>query len=485
MTRQAALGVGVVIAGLLAFMAARSGRSPSVPANISGKKETPAAQPDGDTEQPATSNDHPDGLDDEPDDDSNDEPDDEPDDGDVDEADDDRAAEDDDRHAGADDAFDDISPDAAHFFAQESARAGHLLGDLHLAGEVDLKRARLSGDAYIVDNGERGKLVLTLDHTLQKAAEDALARARSPKAAIVVMSVDGRILALVGRRGKQSAPELATEVWAPAASVFKVITAAALVKAGVGKNRKVCYHGGVRSVVASNLEDDKRRDRRCNTLSYAIARSQNAIIAKLAHRHLQPADLRAMAQKFGLGASPPFALSVDAGRADIPDEPLPFARVAAGFWQTELSPMGGAMVAATVASMGHAVTPHIVTQVVKPGPGGEQVTTLQLVPPRRVIAARVAREVTDMMVGTTDYGSARKGFRDRRGNRFLKDIKVAGKTGTLTARTRKYLQYSWFVGFAPADRPEYVISVLIGNPELWHIKAHTAARMVLQEAFAE
>lgn len=456
MTRPTALGVGVAAAGLIALLAARSGHSPNVSANIAGKKGDSTASGQsaatqlGNAPAPAA------------------------------------AVGNSDLQAltDRDDDSDDMGLDAAHFFAQESARAGHLLGDLHLADEVDLKRARLRGDAYVVDNGERGMLVLTLDHTLQQAAETALARARSPKAAIVVMSVDGRILALTGRRNKRSAPELATEVWAPAASVFKVITAAALVEAGVSRKRKVCYHGGVRSVVASNLRDDKRRDRRCNTLSYAVAKSQNAIIGKLAHRHLQPADLRTMAQKFGLGASPPFALSVDAGSAEIPDDPLPFARVAAGFWQTELSPMGGAMVAATVATGGHAVTPHIVTQVVKGEAGAEQVTNLQLVPPRRVISAKVAREVTDMMVGTTEYGTARKGFRDRRGNRFLKDIKVAGKTGTLTAKSRKYLQYSWFVGFAPADRPEYVVSVLIGNPELWHIKAHTAARMVLQEAFA-
>jgi len=44
------------------------------------------------------------------------------------------------------------------------------------------------------------------------------------------------------------------------------------------------------------------------------------------------------------------------------------------------------------------------------------------------------------------------------------------------------MQYSWFVGFAPADHPTMSISVLLGNPELWQIKAHTAARMVLIEA---
>ncbi len=95
----------------------------------------------------------------------------------------------------------------------------------------------------------------------------------------------------------------------------------------------------------------------------------------------------------------------------------------------------------------------------------------------------VAQAVTRMMVGTTRYGTARKAFKDRRGRPFLVDIDVAGKTGTLTRRSPGYLQYSWFVGFAPAKDPEFVVAVLIGTPEKWHLKAHTAARMVLQKAF--
>jgi cell division protein FtsI/penicillin-binding protein 2 len=104
-------------------------------------------------------------------------------------------------------------------------------------------------------------------------------------------------------------------------------------------------------------------------------------------------------------------------------------------------------------------------------------------PTNRVIEEHVARDIAFMMVGTTESGTAYKGFHDRRGRKFLPDLEVAGKTGTLTRRSPSYLQYSWFVGFAPADDPEVVIAVLLGNPERWHLKAHTAARIVLQKAF--
>jgi cell division protein FtsI/penicillin-binding protein 2 len=93
-----------------------------------------------------------------------------------------------------------------------------------------------------------------------------------------------------------------------------------------------------------------------------------------------------------------------------------------------------------------------------------------------------ARKVADMMAGTVRYGTAYKGFHDGRGRGFLSGTKVAGKTGSLT-RDTPYLSYSWFVGFAPADKPELVISVVLGNPPKCHLKAHTAARLVLESIF--
>jgi peptidoglycan glycosyltransferase len=109
--------------------------------------------------------------------------------------------------------------------------------------------------------------------------------------------------------------------------------------------------------------------------------------------------------------------------------------------------------------------------------------TVTPVPPRRVLDGRVAREVARMMIATIDSGTAFKGFHDLDRRRFLPQISVAGKTGTLVRSRPSYLEYSWFVGFAPSDEPTVSISVLLGNPERWHLKAHTAARMVLEAVF--
>jgi len=246
----------------------------------------------------------------------------------------------------------------------------------------------------------------------------------------------------------------------------------------VRPDQPVCYHGGVRSIIASNLTDDPKRDTQCDDLEYAIARSQNAIIAKLAHRHLDPVQLRRAARDFGFGALPTFALTSEPGRANIPSGDLAFAQVSAGFWRTELSPLGGAVIAGTVASGGLMVTPRIVAQV----SDGDRSVDVQPAAPRRTVPEHVARDLAHMMVGTTKWGTARKGFHDLEKREFFPGIEVAGKTGTLTRTSPHYMQYSWFVGFAPADNPTVVVSVLIGNPEKWHLKAHTAARIVLQKA---
>jgi peptidoglycan glycosyltransferase len=362
-----------------------------------------------------------------------------------------------------------------------------MVGDSALRGELDLDRAVLRKGRYLVPIDEKRTAILTLDPKLQQTAEHVLAQARAPLGAVVVMTVDGRVLALAGRRNrapvKQRDFALPLSVWAPAASIFKIVTAAALVDAGVDPDARVCYHGGRRSIDASNLEDHPKRDRNCADLAHGIAKSQNALIAKLSHRHLSPAGLRSFARIFGFETAPDFALEVEPSRADIPEEPLSFARVSAGFWKTELSPIGGALVANLIAARGVSVTPRIVDSVVEPG---GRVQPIASVEPHRVLSEELAASVATMMMGTTEVGTAYKGFHDRGGRRYFPDMAVAGKTGTLSqvssGDSDEYTQYSWFVGFAPADDPEITISVLLGNPRKWHLKAHTAARIVLQDA---
>lgn len=359
---------------------------------------------------------------------------------------------------------------------------------------------------YVARRSEgQAPLPLTIDARVQRAAGDALVRQNAPLGSVVVLGVeDGRVLAIEGRRQAAPAvwaPELALGAWAPAASIFKIVTAAALVEQGVTPETRVCYHGGLRSVEATNLVSMPRLDTECQTLAFGLAKSQNAILARLAHDHLyghlddppmRGGGLEQTARALGFGTALPFELPTHASQVSLPADPLPFAQVAAGFWQTSLSPLHGAYLAAIIARRGLDLPVHLVAQ--EPGDRGS--------PDRaaHVLDEHTADAVGAMMVGTTRYGTARHGFRDRRGRPYLGDIEVAGKTGSLSGWQRiddpeatasptpahpddRLLAYSWFVGYAPADHPTVAIAVLLANEQPWRRRAHELAREVLSAYF--
>jgi peptidoglycan glycosyltransferase len=341
-----------------------------------------------------------------------------------------------------------------------------------------LDKISRQGDEYVATLADGRRATLTLDPRLQEAAERLLDAARAPRAAIVAMTPDGKILALAGRRASDpKRPRKgafdwrnATEVWAPGASIFKLVTASALLRAGVDPDGKVCYHGGLRSVMEHNLRDD-RRDSRCDSLSFGVAHSQNAILGKLAFQKLEPQALEAEAKLLGWSGAVPGDLGGVAGELAIPQaHDLQFARAAAGFTGAKLSVLGGALLAATFASDGEQPAARLIASI-----DGKPVAPAR---PRRAIAAETARAVARMMAGTCDDGSAARVFGKRR------SIRVAGKTGTLAQSAPTFIEHSWFVGFAPADRPELVVSVLIGNSEAWHLRGHEVAKQLIDKALA-
>jgi cell division protein FtsI/penicillin-binding protein 2 len=327
-----------------------------------------------------------------------------------------------------------------------------------------------------------GRVELTLDPEMQRAAERLLGEADPIQGAAVLVSVeDGRVLALAGRHRDAPAvndARLATSAWAPAASVFKLVTTAALLGEGVTPTTRVCYHGGVHSVEADNLEDHPELDGRCKSLGYGLAKSQNAILARLAHDHLDPVKLERAARALGFGEPPPFELPTTASSLAVPSEPLAFARVAAGFWNSSLSTLHGALLAATIARGGEMPTLHMVERVVD---GSGRAQPLPARPaPHRALPADIAESLAHMRVGTTEWGSANRAFRDRAtGRRRLAGVRVAGKTGTLTGHDDSGLAYSWFVGFAPADHPQVAFAVLLGRADEADVRAAEVARALL------
>lgn len=358
-----------------------------------------------------------------------------------------------------------------------------------LAG-LDLVHIALA-DGAATAPADAGTAHLTLDAALQREAMGLMNAHHLPEAAIVLMDVaTGKLLVYASHVESGAARDLCSEASAPSASVFKIVTAAALVEdAHLGPDTKQCYSGGEQRISAADLVEDPQRDKWCVTLAGAMGRSINTVFARLAKERLTPAQLEAMAERFGYGDGVTFDAPVQPGALHIPNEPLEFARTAAGFWNTTLSPLQAAEMSAIVARDGEAIRPSIVEQVVAPS-GAIAFSAPESRAGRRAIGRDTATQIETMMEQTVTQGTSYKAFHDGKGGTFLPGIQVAGKTGTLTENeTQRY--YTWFTGFAPAHRDagspvrQVAVAALVVNGPSWQVKANVIARDVLRAYFAE
>jgi cell division protein FtsI/penicillin-binding protein 2 len=326
---------------------------------------------------------------------------------------------------------------------------------------------------------------LTLDPELQRSALALLDRHDVPEAGVVLMNIkNGDVLVYASRVSNETPFDVNARAEAPAASIFKLITAAALLeKPGISADTEQCYRGGQSRITADELREDPARDLWCANLAMATGRSINVVFARLARRLLTPEGLTETAGAFGFGASTPFDVKTEAPAVALPSDPLEFARAAAGFWHTSLSPLAAASIAQTIANAGVTYRPRIV-RAVRAGEETVWRAPAEPTPLRRAVSARIAHELTKMMMQTVASGSAYKTFHLANGNAYLPQIRVAGKTGTLT-RHEAERHYTWFVGFAPADKPEVAVAALVVNTPIWHIKGPQLGRDVLRAYFAQ
>jgi peptidoglycan glycosyltransferase len=346
---------------------------------------------------------------------------------------------------------------------------------------LDPLRHHAVDGSLVTDLDGGSTAILTLDPGLQSAVTGVFERYEVPWGALVAIEPStGRVLAYVSHSSAdpEGAGDLARAATAPAASVFKVITGAALLDAGVGPQTRVCYHGGGSRLLREHLEDDARRDTACATLTEAMGGSINAVFAKLADRHLEPPTLSRYASAFGFGEALPFDAPTSASAIDVPtSDRLEFARTSAGFWHSRLSPLHGAIIAATIANDGRMPRASMVSEVIDAE--GHVVYTHRPTIHREVIGRLTARSLGRMMRRTVSHGTARRTFHDDRGNPFLPGIEVAGKTGTLSEE-RPFRGYTWWVGFAPVDDPQIALAALVVNRPEWRIKASFVAREALR-----
>jgi peptidoglycan glycosyltransferase len=295
----------------------------------------------------------------------------------------------------------------------------------------------------------------TIRPGLQRAAASALGAKLGGVA--VVRPSDGSVLALAG---------LAVSAPQPPGSTFKIITLSGALQNGVAR---VASSYPVRSAATlSGVLLRNASNEQCGgSLTASFAKSCNSVFGPLGAR-LGARKLVRTAEAFGFNSTPkvPAAKpSTIPQPAELKDD-LAVGASAIGQNRDLATPLGMAMVGATIAEGGRHPRPRIVRS--------EKVVRT------RAISPRVAGQVRDMMRAVVQGGTGTAAA--------LPGLDVAGKTGTAELRPTAggppdpKNTDAWFVAFAPASNPRVAVAVMLIGAGAGGASAAPVARKVLQAA---
>ena len=315
----------------------------------------------------------------------------------------------------------------------------------------------------------------SFDEKLTENVFEILRRGRVERGiAIVLDPRSGRLLAYVSTDPVALPPERAY----PAASIVKILTAAALLQEAPEEAELPCVYRGNKYRLHSRRLARPANGRE-TSLEQALANSNNQCFSQWAVHVLGEEKLRATFTRFGWLAPP--APGHDAGRIEPISTNLELGRLGSGLAGVRVNPLHVATLA-SVLTHGRWIEPWWIDRVVDSR--GRSLELPQRAAERPVISRKVANRLRSMLVATTTSGTAKSAFRTQRGRPLLPGIEVAGKTGNLTGGD-PFGRYEWFLGLAPAEEPTIAVVVLQVQSNLWWSRSSELAAKVLRTVFCE
>lgn len=325
----------------------------------------------------------------------------------------------------------------------------------------------------------------SLNLELQTHLLERMDRKNSSLIGIAVMDAEtGRMLALAGFNKADPDDNPCLTSTFPAASIFKIVTAAAAVDhCGYKADTTMHFNGYKHTLYKNQLKDQKNRH--TNTISFknSFAQSINPVFGKLGVLKLGKTVLEEYAVAFGFNQPIDFELHLDASHFQIRPAAYHWAEIASGFnRQTTLSPIHGAMMASAVLNQGRMTNPTMVDRITDEK--GQLVYQKKSGHYRRAMTARAAKVLADLMETTVSSGTARKSFRNQRRHKVLSKLHIGGKTGSIYNRTHD-ARFDWFVGFAQEKKgpQQLAIAVLVAHEEYIGTRATAYARMAITHFF--
>jgi peptidoglycan glycosyltransferase len=237
-------------------------------------------------------------------------------------------------------------------------------------------------------------------------------------------------------------------------SVFKLVVAAAALESGrytVGSRFENMAEYALPGTTTAITNSGGRTCGNEDFVSFetALIRSCNIPFAMMAV-NLGQDRIRAQAKLMGFGQSLEIPLTVASSIYPTDMDEAQTALTGFGQFDVRVTPMQMAMVTAAIANQGVVMKPQLISSVVA--------SNLNLLskPQPIVYSSPISRTtagfLTRMMVDSVQVGAATRAA--------ISGIAVAGKTGT--AENGPDDPYTlWFTGFAPAEKPEVVVTVVV------------------------
>lgn len=350
-------------------------------------------------------------------------------------------------------------------------------------------------DFQTEDARYRARARYTIVPSIQTRMEKLFQSYRPDYAAFVAVDPEtGRILSLVSytRHEEDDVGNLALRATFPAASIFKVVTAAAAMDSGkLTSDSVIAFNGGDHTLYRRNVTSF-RKDRWARFISVkkAFAKSVNTVFGLVGIQHVGELGLEEYAEKFLFNREIPGDVPVQGGVFELPsDDQFALAEVASGYnrW-VRMSPLQGALMAAAVANDGVILEPHLVDGLLKwdGSPAvNEEGTHLYRPAPKvlsQVMRPETAYEIRKLMRETIQAGTALSAFAGIHHALEPGVFEIGGKTGSLRG-SDPVGNTDWFVGYALAEGRRVAICAMTVNVEKWRIKSSRIARHFLEGYF--
>lgn len=295
----------------------------------------------------------------------------------------------------------------------------------------------------------------------------------------------GRILSMVGYDKADRSGNPCVDSRFPAASIFKIVTAAAAIeKHGFNLDSKFTYNGRKHTLYKSQLKNRSNRYTNRITFSDSFAQSVNPVFGKIGVHYLGKTTLENYAAAFGFNRNIDFEIQLAPSQVFLSDDPYQWAEIASGFnRQTKMSPLHGALITAVILNQGRLVEPTIVDQI--KDENGRVMYRSQMTTINQAITPATSKIVNHLMETTIISGTCKKTFRGFENDRILSRLNIGGKSGSIGSGSHD-ARYDWFVGFAEEKEgpAKIVISAVVAHEKYIGTRASQYARMAIKQYFS-